>query len=132
MPKNTQTLKRHENSSKEVSNHPAPRYSPGEMNINKLMKQMQDMQSGMAKTQEELANQTVTASVGGDKVKVTATGTGDITAIEIDPAVIDPEDAEFLQDLILSGVQQALSEGKDLAAKKMGKLTGGMNIPGLG
>jgi len=93
---------------------------------------MQDMQSGMAKTQEQLAQQTVTASVGGDKVKVTANGAGDVVGLEIDPAVVDPEDVDFLQELILSGVQQAINESKALASKEMGKLTGGMNIPGLG
>ncbi|MGJ8656023.1 MAG: YbaB/EbfC family nucleoid-associated protein [Akkermansiaceae bacterium] len=102
------------------------------MDINKLMKQAQQMQAGMAKAQEELAVKTVEASVGGDKVKVMATGSGDVLSIKIDPSVIDPEDAEFLEELVLKGVQEAITKGKDMAAGEMGKLTGGMNIPGLG
>jgi len=86
----------------------------------------------MAKAQEELADKTVEASVGGGKVTVIATGSGDVQSVKIDPSVIDPEDAEFLEDLVLKGVQEAIAKGKEMAAGEMGKLTGGMNIPGLG
>lgn len=102
------------------------------MDINRLMKQAQQMQAGMAKAQEELAEKTVEASVGSGKVTVVATGAGDVQSIKIDPSVIDPEDAEFLEDLVLKGVQEAIAKGKEMAAGEMGKLTGGMNIPGLG
>ena len=102
------------------------------MDINKLMKQAQQMQAGMAKAQEELADKTVEASVGGGKVTVVATGSGDVQSVKIDPSVIDPEEAEFLEDLVLKGVQEAIAKGKEMAAGEMGKLTGGMNIPGLG
>ncbi len=95
------------------------------------MKQAQQMQAGMAKAQEELADQTVEASVGGGKVTVVATGSGEVQSIKIDPAVIDPEDAEFLQDLVLSGVQEAIAKGKQMAESEMSKLTGGMKIPGM-
>jgi len=101
------------------------------MDLNKLMQQAQQMQAGMAKAQEELAEKTVEASVGGGKVVVTATGAGDVQSIKIDPSVIDPEDTEFLEELVLKGVQEAITKGKDMAAGEMGKLTGGMNIPGL-
>ncbi|MEZ7956601.1 MAG: YbaB/EbfC family nucleoid-associated protein [Rubritalea sp.] len=101
------------------------------MDINKLMKQAQQMQAGMAKAQEELADKTVEASVGGGMVTVVATGSGDVQSIKIDASVIDPEDAEFLEDLVLKGVQEAIAKGKEMAAGEMGKLTGGMNIPGL-
>jgi len=101
------------------------------MDLNKLMQQAQQMQAGMAKAQEELAEKTVEASVGGGKVVVIATGAGDVQSIKIDPSVIDPEDAEFLEELVLKGVQEAVTKGKDMAAGEMGKLTGGMNIPGL-
>ncbi len=101
------------------------------MNINKMMKQMQKMQKDMQKTQEELAEKEVQASVGGGKVTVTANGSGDVIAIKIDPAVVDPEDVEILEDLILSGVKQAIDQGKEMAAAEMGKLTGGLP-PGLG
>ncbi|PQJ29896.1 YbaB/EbfC family nucleoid-associated protein [Rubritalea profundi] len=101
------------------------------MDINKLMKQAQQMQAGMQKAQEELATQTVEASVGGGKVVVVATGAGDVQDIKIDPSIIDPDDAEFLQELVLKGVQEAITKGKDMASGEMSKLTGGMNIPGL-
>jgi len=101
------------------------------MDINKLMKQAQQMQAGMAKAQEELAEKTVEASVAGGKVTVVATGSGDVQSIKIDPSVIDPSDAEFLEDLVLKAVQEAISKGKAMAEGEMSKLTGGMKIPGM-
>ncbi|MGB0992279.1 MAG: YbaB/EbfC family nucleoid-associated protein [Akkermansiaceae bacterium] len=101
------------------------------MDINKLMQQAQQMQAGMKKTQEELAAKTVEATAGGGKVTVVATGAGDVQSITLDPSVVDPEDVEFLQDLILSCVQDAVTKGKEMAASEMSKLTGGMNIPGM-
>lgn len=101
------------------------------MNINKLMQQAQQMQASMQKTQQELNNKTVEASVGGDKVTVVATGGGDVKSIKINPAIIDPEDAEFLEDLVLKGVQEAINKGKAMATGEMSKLTGGLNIPNL-
>lgn len=101
------------------------------MNIQKLMKQAQQMQAGLAAKQEELALQTVESSVGGDKVKVIATCAGDVLSIKIDPSVIDPSDAEFLEDLVLKGVQEALAKGKEKSAQEMKKLTGGLGIPGM-
>ena len=101
------------------------------MDIQKLMKQAQEMQAGMQKTQEELAAKTVESSVGGGKVTVIATGAGDIQSISIDPSVVDASDVEFLEELILSGVQEAASKGKEMAAQEMSKLTGGMGLPGI-
>ena len=101
------------------------------MNIAKLMKQAQQMQAGLAAKQEELAIQTVDAAVGGGKVKVIATCAGDILSIKIDPSVIDPADAEFLEELVLKGVQEAITKGKDKAAAEMKKLTGGLGLPGM-
>jgi len=101
------------------------------MNIAKLMKQAQQMQAGLAAKQEELAIQVVDAAVGGGKVKVTATCAGDVLSIKIDPSVIDPADAEFLEGLVLKGVQEALTKGKNQAAAEMQKLTGGLSIPGM-
>ncbi len=101
------------------------------MNIQKLMKQAQQMQAGLAAKKEELASREVEASVGGDKVKVRATCAGDVLEIKIDAAVVDPSDVEFLEDLVLKGVQEAIGKGKELAAAEMKKLTGGLGIPGL-
>ncbi len=101
------------------------------MDIQKLMKQAQEMQAGMQKTQEELANKNVEASVGGGKVTVVANGSGDVQSIQIDPSVVDPEDVDFLQELVLSGVQEAVTKGKEMAAAEMSKLTGGLGLPGM-
>ncbi len=101
------------------------------MNIQKLMKQAQQMQAGLAAKQEELANETVDASVGGGKVTVIATCAGDVLSISIDPSVIDPSDADFLEELVLKGVQEAITKGKEKSAAEMKKLTGGLGIPGM-
>src|ERR1700756_5467861 len=101
------------------------------MNLNKLMKQAQKMQEQMARTQAELEQKTVEVSAGGGKVTVTANGAGDIFAIKIDREVVDPNDVEFLEEIILSGVKQAVEQGKALAQSEMAKLTGGLGIPGL-
>jgi len=99
------------------------------MNIAKLMKQAQQMQAGLAAKQEELAAEVVAASVGGDKVKVTATCAGDVLTIKIDPSVVDPSDVEFLEDLVLKGVREALALGREKTAAEMKKLTGGLGLP---
>src|SRR5258707_1388430 len=85
------------------------------MNIQKMMKQAAKMQEQLAAT---LADKTVEVSVGGGKVSVVANGTGDIISIKIAKEVVDPEDVEFLEDLVLSGVKQALEKGKDLDETK--------------
>jgi DNA-binding YbaB/EbfC family protein len=101
------------------------------MNIAKMMQQAQRLQADMQATQEELARKSVEVSVGGGKVTVTATGAGDVTAIKIDPELLDPNDVDFLEDLVLKGVQEAIAKGKQMTADEMKKLTGGMNIPGF-
>ena len=99
------------------------------MNIAKMMKQAQQMQAKMQTMQAELAGQTVETSVGGGKVTVKANGAGDVLSIRIDPAVVDPEDVEMLEDLILSGVKQAIEQGKAMAAAEMQKITAGLGLP---
>jgi DNA-binding YbaB/EbfC family protein len=98
------------------------------MNLNKLMKQAQKMQEQMAKTQAELEKKTVEVSAGGGKVKVTGNGAGDVIAIKIDKEVVDPNDVEFLEEIVLSGVKQAIEQGKALAQTEMTKLTGGVGL----
>ena len=92
------------------------------------MKQAQKMQEQMTKTQAELEKQTIEVSAGGGKVKVTANGAGDVIAIKIDRDVVDPNDVEFLEEMVLSGVQQAVEQGKALAQSEMAKLTGGLGL----
>src|ERR1700746_872664 len=101
------------------------------MNLNKLMKQAQKMQEQMAKTQSELAEKTVEVEAGGGKVKVVANGAGDIISIKIDKEIVDPNDVEFLEDVLLSGVKDAIEKGKELAQSEMTKITGGLGIPGF-
>lgn len=103
------------------------------MNLKKMMQQAQKMQEQMAAAQEDLASKTVEATAGGGKVTVVANGAGDVISIKIAKEVIDPEDVEFLEDLILTAVQKAIGEGKEMAQAEMGKLTGGMGLPpGMG
>jgi DNA-binding YbaB/EbfC family protein len=101
------------------------------MNLNKLLKQAHKMQEQMARTQAELESRTVEVNAGGGKVRVTANGAGDVIAIKIDPEVVDPNDVEFLEELVLSGVKQAVEQGKALAQSELAKITGGLNLPEL-
>ncbi|OPY59180.1 MAG: Nucleoid-associated protein [Pelotomaculum sp. PtaU1.Bin035] len=100
-------------------------------NMNKMMKQVQKMQQDMMKLQEELKGRTVESTAGGGVVKVVASGNNEIISIEIKPEAIDPEDVEMLQDLVLAAVNEALKKAQEMVSREMGKLTGGLNIPGL-
>ncbi|MBT6340910.1 MAG: YbaB/EbfC family nucleoid-associated protein [Desulfobacula sp.] len=100
-------------------------------NMNSMMKQAQNLQKKMMKTQAELAKKTVEASSGGGMVKVIANGGQKIESIVFEKEVIDPEDVEMLQDLVLAAVNDALNKSQEMVSAEMGKLTGGLNIPGL-
>jgi len=100
-------------------------------NMNTMMKQAQKLQKKMLKAQEELATKTVEASAGGGMVKVVANGGQKIESITLEKEVVDPEDVEMLQDLILAAINDALNKSQEMISSEMGKLTGGMNIPGL-
>ncbi len=103
------------------------------MNIAKMMKQAQQMQKKMAAMQEELAQKEIEVSAAGGKVTVTANGNGDVLSIKIDPAVVDPDDVEMLEDIVLSGVKQAIEQAQAANKEEMGKLTQGMGLPpGMG
>lgn len=102
------------------------------VNMMKLMKQANDMQKNMEKMQAELAEKTVEFSSGGGMVSVIARGDMSIESITIDPKVVDPEDVEMLQDLVLAAVDGATKAAKELASEEMGKITGGMGLPGGG
>jgi DNA-binding YbaB/EbfC family protein len=100
-------------------------------NMNQMMKQAKKMQEQMMKAQEELANKTVEGTAGGGVITVTMNGHKKMLNIVIKPEAVDPEDVEMLQDLILTAVQDAMNKADDLANQDMGKLTGGMKLPGL-
>ena len=103
----------------------------GGFNMNNLMKQAQKMQQDMAKKQAELEEMEFTASAGGGAVTATIKQK-QLTSLIIKPEVIDPEDAEMLQDLVISAVNEALRQADDAMNNSMSSLTGGLNIPGLG
>lgn len=99
------------------------------MNMQALMRQAQKMQSDMEKAQAELANTKVEGVAGGGMVKVTATATGAITDIAINPEVVDPEDVEMLQDMILAAINDAVAKGQEIANSRMGAVTNGLKLP---
>jgi len=101
-------------------------------NMNQMMKQVQKMQKDMMEAQEQLAQQTVEASAGGGMVTVTVSGDLVVKEIKIDPEAIDPEDPELLQDMVMAGVNEAIRQAQEMAASKMGGLTGGLDLGGLG
>lgn len=99
-------------------------------NMNNMMRQMQKMQKKMLKAQDELHEMTFEASVGGGMVTVTANGKKEITDIQINEEVVDPDDIEMLQDLILAAVNDVLNQIDEKTNETMGQFTKGLNIPG--
>ncbi len=96
-----------------------------------LMRQAQQLQAKLEETQEELANTTLEASSGGGAVTVVVTGQQEIKSVKISPEVVNAEDVEMLEDLVMSAVSEALRKSKELAASRLGALTGGLKLPGL-
>ena len=105
---------------------------PGGKNMQQLMKQAQKMQAEMMKQQEELANTVYTASTGGGMVTIEMNGQYEVVSLKIDPQVVDPEDVEMLEDLISAAIQEVISNVKEASDDAMSKVTGVINIPGLG
>jgi DNA-binding YbaB/EbfC family protein len=107
---------------------------PKQPNMNQMMKQVQQMQAEMMKAQEQLKHEVVEASAGGGTVTVKVTGDLEIQEIKIDPQALDPDDVELLQDMVLAATNEALRSAQELAATRMGGLTGGLGdlgLPGL-
>ncbi|WP_419656988.1 nucleoid-associated protein [Desulfosarcina variabilis str. Montpellier] len=96
-----------------------------------MMKQAQKLQSKMLRMQEELASKTVETSAGGGMVAVVANGAQQIVSIKIEKEVVDPDDVEMLEDLVVAAVNDALKQSQEMVSSEMGKITGGMKIPGL-
>ena len=105
---------------------------PGGMNQAAMMKQAQKMQQEMLRMQEELENKVFTASAGGGMVTAGVTGKHELQTLEINPEAVDPDDVEMLQDMIIAAVNEAMRAADAESANNMAKLTGGMNLGGLG
>lgn len=101
------------------------------MKINNLMKQAQEMQKRMMEIQEELANHTVEATVGGGMVTAVVNGQQELISLKISPEAVDSDDVEILEDLIVAAVNEARQQAQELMTQEMSKLTGGVKIPGL-
>ncbi len=100
-------------------------------NIGNIMKQAQQMQQKMVRLQEELAGKTVEATSGGGMVTAVVNGKNELVSLKIEKEVINPEDADMLQDLIVAAVNEGIRKAHEMAAAEMSKITGGLNIPGL-
>ena len=101
-------------------------------NMQQMMAQVQRMQQDMVTAQEELKNETVQASAGGGMVTVTVSGDLQVKAVRIDPDAVDPDDVDMLSDLVLAAVNEALRSAQELAEKKLGGATGGLDLGALG
>lgn len=102
------------------------------MDMNKMVKQVQKMQADLMKAQESLAAEEVEGTSGGGAVKATVTGGGDFISVTIDPSAADADDPSLLEDLVLSAVNDAVRAQRNLAEQRLGGLTGGLGIPGIG
>ena len=101
------------------------------MNMNKMMQKAKKMQKKMEKMKSELEDETVEATAGGGGVKVVVNGKREIVDMNIEEDAVDPEDVEMLEDLMIAAVNEAMRKVEDMMEEEMGKLTGGMNIPGM-
>lgn len=100
-------------------------------NMNQMMKQVQKMQRDMERMQQELEERVFEATAGGGAIHVKVTGKKELTEITLDKSIVDPDDVEMLQDLILVAVNEALKTADAETSREMGKITGGMNLPGM-
>lgn len=99
--------------------------------LQELLRQAQQMQERMAKLREELGGRTVEATAGGGMVTVVMNGRQEIVSVRIEKEVVSPEDVELLQDLVRGAVNEAVSRSRKMMAEEIGKVAGGMNLPGL-
>ena len=98
-------------------------------NMQGMMKKVQKLQNDMKKMQEELKKKTVEVSAGGGAVKIVMNGEKEVQSLHIDPAAVDPEDVEMLQDLVMAAVNESIKKVDDMMAAEMGKLTSGLGLP---
>lgn len=95
------------------------------------MRQIQELQARMMKAQEELGKATVEVTAGGGAIKIVINGHQQFQSVQISPEVVNPEEVEFLQDLVLAACNEAVQKSQEMTAQSMSKLTGGLKIPGL-
>ena len=100
--------------------------------LGNIMKEAQKLQEQMARMQEEVGKREVEATAGGGMVTVKANGKQELLSIKLDPEVINKDDAQMLEDLVLAACNEALRKSRELVQQELGKLTGGLKIPGLG
>lgn len=100
-------------------------------NMNQMLKQAQKMQEDMATLQADLETREYTATSGGGMVEVTVDGKHNIKSLKINPEIIDPDDAEMIEDLVTVAVNEAIANAAKTAEEEMGAITGGLNIPGM-
>ena len=100
-------------------------------NLGNLLKQAQKFQSQVSRIQAELAEQRVEVSAGGGMVTAVVNGRQELLAVRIDPQVVDPADVEMLEDLVVAAVSEAMTRASEMAAERMRKLTGGLELPGI-
>ena len=101
------------------------------MNISNLAKMAQQMQTQMAQAQEELKETTLEATAGGGAVRIVITGAQEVRSVEIDPSAIDPDEAEMLQDLVMTAINEAIAQSKELERERMGGIASAMGLPGM-
>jgi DNA-binding YbaB/EbfC family protein len=101
------------------------------VNIGQIAKMAQQMQAQMAQAQQELAETTLDATAGGGAVRIVITGAQEVRSVEIDASAVDPDEVEMLQDLVMTAVNEAITRSKELERERMGKIAGGMGIPGM-
>ena len=101
------------------------------MNIGQIAKMAQQMQTQMAQAQEELKQTTIEATAGGGAVRIVINGAQEIRTVEIDASAVDPDEVEMLQDLVMTAMNEAIGRSKELERERMGKIAGGMGLPGM-
>lgn len=106
-------------------------FNGGMGNMQGMLKKVQKMQADMMKMQEDLKNRTVKTTVGGGAVSVVVSGKKELKSIKINPSAVDPDDVEMLEDLIISAVNEGMRQVDEMTEKEMGKVTGGMKLPGM-
>jgi nucleoid-associated protein EbfC len=101
------------------------------VNIGQIAKMAQQMQTQMAQAQEELKHTTLEATAGGGAVRIVITGAGEVRSVHIDPSAVDAEEVDMLQDLVMTAINDAITQSKELERERMAGIAGGLGLPGM-